>query len=191
MFQPAVSTYFVKSVVKKCTQTISKLHHHTQERHFRLGGHKAQSARECVLYTTQHNIDSYEQVIFMDSPSAKSVKPLFGARQSITPNAAYEQPLSTPCSPLSAPSTPRMLLPPIRGLFVCRIKSANGSQSSFSPYSVSCTARPDGVCTLQFDTSDGSDLTETRTFNLPPSRKVGCAIVGRKSKHTSNLGVSL
>ena len=69
-----------------------------------------------------------------------------------------------------APSPPQ--LAPINGLFMCRIKSANGTQSDFSPYSVVCSARANGVCALQFDTNDGADLAETRIFSIPSSRKV-------------------
>ena len=78
-----------------------------------------------------------------------------------------------PRVPYAPPSPMTYVAPPIiTGLLLCRVKSANGQQNNCSPYSVSCTMLPHGVCKLQFDTNDGAELTETRTFTLPPSRKV-------------------
>ena len=58
------------------------------------------------------------------------------------------------------------------GLVLCRITSVNGTQPGFTPYTVTVGIDYRGICSIEFDSNDGNDITEKRSFELPGSRKV-------------------
>ena len=120
--------------------------------------------RPCMYLSRQHTAS-------MDSPM-NTRKSLFGSRRGANPT------YSPTTSQSSTPSAPYYAPPPINGIFLCRIKLSNGSQSEFTPYSVQCVVEQSGGCVLHFNTNDGANLTETRIFNIPPTRKVHMSWLG-------------